>query len=218
MSRFVLIRACSTDYDEQGRIQGTLDMPLNAQGSATAQQLAAELRPLEISIIYSSPGQSAWQTASAIGEALDIKVKKIDSWQNVDHGLWQGMLVDDLRRKHPKVFRQWQDQPENVCPPQGETLTDAQDRARNALEKLVRKQKVGTVALVVPDPLGGILRSLLVQGEIGESCKRKSTCGSWELVDLGNPPVYYRGAAVKPEPVKLENNGGPAPTMPIGLN
>ena len=94
-----------------------------------------------ISLIYSSPGQSAWQTASAIGEALDVKVKKVDSWQNVDHGLWQGMLVDDIRRKHPKVFRQWQEQPENICPPEGETLGDAQHRARAALEKLVRKQK-----------------------------------------------------------------------------
>jgi broad specificity phosphatase PhoE len=213
MSRFVLIRPGSTDYDQQGRIQGTLDMPLNEQGSASAHQLAAELRPLEISLIYSSPAQCAWQTASAIGEALDIKVKKIESWQNVDHGLWQGMLVDDLRRKHPKVFRQWQEQPENVCPPQGETLRDAQERAQAALEKLVRKQKTGTIALVVPEPLGAILRSLLVHGEIGDSCKRKSSCGSWELVDLAKPAVYYRGAAVKPE-----NGSEPAPTMPIGLN
>ena len=213
MSRIVLIRPCSTDFDEQGRIQGTLDIPLNAQGSASASQLAADLRPLEISLIYSSPCQAAWQTAAAIGEALDVKVKKIDSWQNVDHGLWQGMLVDDLRRKHPKVFRQWQDQPECICPPEGETLRDAQDRARTALEKLVKKQKGGTIALVVPEPLGGILRSLLVHGEIGESCKRKSSCGSWELVDLEKPAVYYRGVATKPE-----NGSVPSPTMPIGLN
>ena len=129
MSQIVLIRPCSTDYDEQGRIQGTLDIPLNAQGSAGAQQLVEQLRPLNISLIYSSPCQSAWQTASAIGEALDVKVKKVDSWQNVDHGLWQGMLVDDIRRKHPKVFRQWQEQPENICPPEGETLGDALQRA-----------------------------------------------------------------------------------------
>ncbi len=213
MSRIVLIRACSTDYDEQGRIQGTLDIPLNAQGSAVAQQLAEQLRPLNISLIYSSPCQSAWQTASAIGEALDVKVKKVDSWQNVDHGLWQGMLVVDIRRKHPKVFRQWQEQPENVCPPEGETLGDALQRARAALEKLVKKQKGAAIALVVPEPLAGIVRSLLVQGQIGDSCKRKSSCGSWEMVDLGNPAVYYRGAAVK-----QENGTAPHPTMPIGLN
>jgi probable phosphoglycerate mutase len=213
MSQIVLIRPCSTDYDEQGRIQGTLDIPLNAQGSASAQQLAEQLRPLNISLIYSAPGQSAWQTASAVGEALDVKVKKVDSWQNVDHGLWQGMLVDDIRRKHPKVFRQWQEQPENVCPPEGETLGDAQVRARAALEKLVRKQKGAAIALVVPDPLAGIVRSLLIQGQIGESCKRKSSCGSWELVEIAAPPLRFRGAAVK-----TEKNGVPAPTMPIGLN
>jgi len=213
MSQIVLIRPCSTDYDEQGRIQGTLDIPLNAQGSASAQQLAEQLRPLNISIIYSSPGQSSWQTASAIGETLDVKVKKVDSWQNVDHGLWQGMLLDDIRRKHPKVFRQWQEQPENICPPEGETLGDALCRARAALEKLLRKQKAKAIALVVPEPLGAIVRSLLIQGQIGESCKRKSSCGSWELVELTPPTLRFRGADLK-----TEKNGVPAPTMPIGLN
>jgi probable phosphoglycerate mutase len=213
MSQFVLIRPCSNDFDEQGRIQGTLDMPLSSQGSASAQQLAEQLRPLNISLIFSSPSQSAWQTASAIGETLDVKVKKVDSWQNVDHGLWQGMLVDDIRRKHPKVFRQWQEQPENICPPEGETLGDAEQRARAALEKLVRKQKSGVIALVVPEPLAGIVRSLLVHGKIGECCKRKASCGTWELVELPVPPPHFRGVAVK-----TEKNGVPAPTMPIGLN
>jgi probable phosphoglycerate mutase len=213
MPQIVLIRPCSTDYDEQGRIQGTLDIPLNAQGSAVAQQLAEQLRPLNISLIYSSPCQSAWQTASAVGEVLDVKVKKVDSWQNVDHGLWQGMLVDDIRRKHPKVFRQWQDQPENVCPPEGETLGDALERARAALEKLVRKQKAGAIALVVPEPLAGIVRSLLVKEQMGECCKRKTSCGSFEVVNMGVPPAHFRGVALKPE-----KNGEPAPTMPIGLN
>ena len=213
MSQIVLIRPCSTDYDEQGRIQGTLDIPLNAQGSASAQQLADQLRPLNLSLIYSSPSQSAWQTASAVGETLDVKVKKVDSWQNVDHGLWQGMLIDDIRRKHPKVFRQWQEQPENICPPEGETLGDALCRARAALEKIIRKQKAAAIALVIPEPLAGIVRSLLIQGQIGDSCKRKSSCGSWELVELASPAVRYPGAAVK-----TEKNGVPAPTMPIGLN
>ena len=220
MSQIVLIRPCSTDFDEQGRIQGTLDIPLNAQGSVNAQQLAEKLRPLNISLIYSSPCQAAWQTASTIGEALDLKVKKVDSWQNVDHGLWQGMLVEDIRRKHPKVFRQWQEQPENICPPEGETLGDALERARAALEKLIRKQKGAVVAVVVPEPLAGIVRSLLTRDEVGESCKRKTCCGSWELVDLSAP------ASRQPEnPLAAEKNGAPAPkngvpapSMPIGLN
>ena len=61
-----------------------------------------------------------------IGATLDLKVKTLDKLQNLDHGLWQGMLVSDVKTKQPKVYRQWQEQPETVCPPQGETLSDGQ--------------------------------------------------------------------------------------------
>ena len=41
MVQIVLIRPGSTDYDEQGRIQGTLDIPLNEQGT---REVAADYR------------------------------------------------------------------------------------------------------------------------------------------------------------------------------
>ncbi len=42
--------------------------------------------------------------------------------QNLNLGLWQGMQVAEVRHKQPKVYRQWQEQPENVCPPDGEMI------------------------------------------------------------------------------------------------
>ena len=53
--------------------------------------------------------------------------------QNLNQGLWQGMLVEDVRHKQPKVYRQWQEQPENVCPPEGEMLEQADERVRAAM-------------------------------------------------------------------------------------
>ena len=40
----------------------------------------------------------------------------------MNHGLWQGMIIDEVKRKQPKVYKQWQEHPENVCPPEGEML------------------------------------------------------------------------------------------------
>ncbi len=42
MLTVILIRPGSTDFDEQGRIQGTLDVPLNEQGAAEVGRLAEE--------------------------------------------------------------------------------------------------------------------------------------------------------------------------------
>ncbi|HEV3138270.1 MAG TPA: histidine phosphatase family protein [Pirellulales bacterium] len=184
MVQIVLIRPGSTDYDNQGRIQGTLDIPLNEQGTQEVQRLIDAIRPLGITTIYCGPCQSACQTASAIAEALGVKLKKLDPLKNIDHGLWQGMLIDDVKRKQPKVYRQLQEQPEIICPPEGEMLSEAQERVQTALAKILKKHKEGTLGLVVPEPLASVVLGYLSQSEIGDLWTGASVCGKWEVVSL----------------------------------
>ncbi|MCH8909046.1 MAG: histidine phosphatase family protein, partial [Candidatus Heimdallarchaeota archaeon] len=72
-----------------------------------------------------------------------------------------------MKRKHPKVYKQWQDRPESVCPPKGETLESAAARVHTALLKIVRKHKQGTIALVVPEPLARLVRTQLNDSALG---------------------------------------------------
>ena len=148
MIEIALIRPGATDYDAQGRIRGTLDLPLSDAGEAEVRRIVAELREPGLETIYASPDQAAWQTASSIAEALGARLKKLEQLRNLDHGLWQGMLVEEVKRKQPKVFRQWQEQPETICPPEGETLGEAQERVQASICKMVKKQKSGRIGLV----------------------------------------------------------------------
>ncbi len=182
MARFVLIRPGFTDYDQQGRIQGTLDIPLNDDGDAQIRQIIEDVRGLGITAVYRAPSQSAEQTAAVIGAALDVKIKEIDALSNIDLGLWQGMLVEDVKHKQPKVFRQWREQPQTIRPPEGETLASAKSRVEAALTKLAKKHKEGTVALVVPEPMASVVRSFLAQAEIGDFWKNGEFCGKWEVI------------------------------------
>ena len=52
MLTIVLIRPGATDYDRHGRIQGTLDIPLNPAGSDEVVQLLAQLRDADLEVIY----------------------------------------------------------------------------------------------------------------------------------------------------------------------
>ena len=104
--------------------------------------------------------------------------------QNVDHGLWQGKLIDEVRRTQPTVYKNIQEHPEAFAPPGGERLEDAQDRVRKTVERLVRKHKNEFILLVVPDPLASLIRQLLVAGELGDLWKAEKDGGSWELIAL----------------------------------
>lgn len=193
MVRIVLIRPGATEYDQQGRIQGVLDVPLSSEGASEAARAAGELSGSGIEIVYYSDCEHARQTAEAISNRLGLKRKRLEHLQNLDHGLWQGMLVEEVKRKQPKVYRSWQEQPASVCPPGGETLGAAQQRVRAVIAKLLRKHKEGVVALVVPEPLASLLRAYLEHGEIGDLWRAGAEHGTWDFIDVEPRTLAHSG-------------------------
>jgi probable phosphoglycerate mutase len=184
MLRIFIIRPGSTDFDHQGRIKGTLDIPLSDLGKQQAAQAAEALADKTIEIVYSAPCQSAWQTAQMLADRLDVKVKRLDTLHNLDHGLWHGMLIEDVKQRQPKVYRMWQEQPETVCPPEGETLAAARLRVQKALKRLLRKHKRGVIGIVVCEPLASILRCCLKVSDLGDLWKSECDFGVWESIDI----------------------------------
>lgn len=182
MLEIILIRPGATDYDKNGRIQGTLDIPLNADGHREVAREIEQLRDRGLELIYTSDSEPAAPTAEAIASALGVRLKRLEGMHNLDLGLWQGMLADEIKRKHPRVYRQWQDQPETVCPPGGEMLSDAQARALACLKRLLKKHRAGVVGLVLPEPLASIVRGVLDHGQIGDIWKLTADHGNWETV------------------------------------
>ena len=134
----------------QQRIQGSLDIPLNDRGLAEVGRIADRLRGRGIAAVYCPTTEPAMETGRAIAGSLGVKLKKIDRLQNLHQGLWEGMLVQDVRHKQPKVYRQWQEQPENVCPPEGEMLAEADQRVCAAVTKLLKRNKEGVIAWSCP--------------------------------------------------------------------
>jgi broad specificity phosphatase PhoE len=184
MVQIILIRPGTTDYDQQGRIQGTLEVPLNDEGASEVARLAEELRALNIEAVYAPPCEPARQTAQAIAKALGVKFKKLDRMQNLNQGLWQGMLIDEVRRKQPKVYRQWQERPDHVCPPEGEMLSHAEQRVQATLSKLLKRHREGVIGLVVSEPLASLVRRRVKQGELGDLWKAAAEHGRWEILEV----------------------------------
>jgi broad specificity phosphatase PhoE len=189
MLQIMLIRPGSTDYDVQQRIQGSLDIPLNEQGTAEVVQTVEQLRDKGMATVYAPVSQPALQTAAIVAKALGIKLKKIERLQNFNQGLWQGMLVEEVRHKQPKVYRQWQEQPENVCPPEGEMLGEAEQRVRTALVKLLKRHKQGVIGLVVPEPLLSLVRRFFSHEELGDLWKAPNGHGRFEVLEVDSEEI-----------------------------
>ncbi|MCA9239005.1 MAG: histidine phosphatase family protein [Planctomycetales bacterium] len=184
MLRILLVRPGATEYDKQGRIQGTLDIPLCEDGRHQVAAICPDLQAAEPAAIYTSPCESCEQTAELISEPLDLRPKTVEKLKNLDHGLWQGMLIEDVKTKQPKVYRQWREQPETVCPPQGETVLAAKARVADVLRKVLKKHKSHkAVVIVAPEPLLSVVRHVLLLNELSDLWKPAAEGATWEAIE-----------------------------------
>ena len=165
MTQVVLIRPGATVYDEQNRVQGTLDVPLSDRGRAEVAQLAVTLSEpragITLAALYCGPGESVLRTAEAVGKALGLRPKRIDDLRNLDQGLWQGLQFSEIKRRNMKVFRQWLEDPATVCPPLGETIGGAMERIKTVLRPLIRRHQDESLGLVVAEPIAQLIACYL---------------------------------------------------------
>ena len=184
MVQIILIRPATTEFDEQRRILGNLNVPLSPQGSEDVRDLAAELGNMSLRKIYHGPGQSSRETAEGIAELLAVKRKQLDGLHNLDQGLWQGKCIDEVKTNQPKVYRRWQDFPDSICPPEGETLAAARARMQAAVAKIIKKSKGDVCALVVPEPLASLVHCHLTGGQLCDSWQPVAQPATWEVIDV----------------------------------
>lgn len=196
----VVIRSGATDYEMQGRIRGTLEVPLCVEGIEEASVAAQRLREMSPGLLVTSGDTAALQSARIIGRSLGIEPRVLAGLGNLDLGLWQGLRADEIRSRQPKLHRQWQSNPWTVAPPEGETLDEACRRVESVLERFLRKCHAPRVALVLPDPLDRVVRWMAMGQPVGDLWRRAVHDSGMELVPLAGQ-WGAAGAAREPVPV-----------------
>lgn len=197
MCQVVLIRAGATIYDEQNRVQGILDIPLSESGQGEvarmAQALAESLNGSPLSALYCGPGENVIRNRGNRWENLGGAPKRIDDFRNLDQGLWQGLQIDDIRRRNTKLFRQWIEDPATICPPQGETVESAMGRIKAAFRPLLKRHHDEAIGLVVGEPLVKMVLCYL-KGEPRIHLDELSCRGGFERVQIA-PVLLGNGSA-----------------------
>jgi broad specificity phosphatase PhoE len=200
----ILIRSGPTDYDLQGRIRGTLEVPLSPAGIVAAEAAAEAIAGTDVEALYTSADIAAVETGRILGRGCGLRPRRLAKLGNLDQGLWQGMLVDEIRRKQPRLYRQWQDNPWAVAPPEGELLEDAVHRVEESLEPLVRRHRAGRIVLVVPQPLDQIVRWIVSGVSMGDLW-----AGEPQHPPVAELPLasQWRSAAPRPVPSRQQASG-----------
>jgi broad specificity phosphatase PhoE len=153
MTMLVLIRHGETDWNVEGRYQGQADPPLNKRGLSQAAELAKRLSSVRLDRIYSSPLLRASQTAEILAEHQRVTLHMEPRFMEIHQGDWQTRLRSEIEELYPELFKSWETTPWEVCPPEGETLPQVQERVHAAVDEIVSchpDERVGIVSHRIP--------------------------------------------------------------------
>lgn len=161
------VQAGASEWDLSGRVQGASDIPLSQQGREASEASFDAWHDRVVQTVYCSPDECGVGTARLLAERVEAKVVALDGLKEPAAGLWEGLLHSELEQRYPRAAKQWREDPDSVCPPEGESPGDATERVRATLTKLLSKQSKGARIGVVARPqVMRTVRLLLSGGQV----------------------------------------------------
>ena len=177
-TRIIAIRHGETAWNVDTRIQGQLDIPLNAHGQWQAQRLADALALQEpLHAVYTSDLKRAHQTASTVAQRMGLEA--VPHWGLRERGFgdFQGKTFSEIERDLPQEALRWRKRDPDWAPPGGgESLLSMQERVRATLNELAAQHPGQHIALFAH---GGVM-DMLYRMATGQGLQAPRT---WHLTN-----------------------------------
>ncbi|GGI46959.1 putative phosphoglycerate mutase [Agromyces flavus] len=145
-----LVRHGETDWNRQGRIQGSTDIPMNETGRRQARATASRLGPLGWDAVVTSPLARARETAEIIADGLGLPAPDLEhDLAERRHGTLEGLTSSERRALEARAV-----------PIAGlESRVSVVSRAVPSLLRLAARHPGGAVVAVTH---GGVIQSVLL--------------------------------------------------------
>jgi broad specificity phosphatase PhoE len=170
--------------NRENRYRGRRDVPLDAQGYQDAVDAARFLSARAISAVYAGPLRRTIATAQIIADESRVPdVRIMHGLINLDYGAWEGMTSKEAEASDPMTFGSYRRAPLQCVCPNGERLSQAQERMLDAL-LLIGTRHRGESAVVVSHAVMIRLVLASLQGLQGEGWRVPLGRGSITLFEV----------------------------------
>jgi len=163
-ARLYLVRHGQTDWNQENRIQGNNELPLNKIGKQQAEKVSQELKHLNVSAIYSSPMLRTIQMAKIIAEGNPCKIVIEENLNEGKFGSIQGMTTAEFKKKFQEDLIQLHRMDADTrlrhkLVPEADSILEIAERTIPCLKVIAAKHPDQNVIIVTH---GWLMRSLLV--------------------------------------------------------
>ena len=139
--QLILIRHGETLWNKEGRVQVTSDVELSAAGKKQADLLALSLKDHPIESIHASPLKRAHQTAEIINKFHHLDIQLHWDLMEMNQGDFEGFSFKELMASKKEFLQKWISDPTSVKMPNGESLSELQNRAWRITEEIIGKSQ-----------------------------------------------------------------------------
>jgi len=156
-TRLCLVRHGETAWNAEHRVQGQLDVPLNAIGQAQALAAARVLAEERFDAIYSSDLSRARQTAEPAAGALGLEVVLQAGLRERHYGIFERLTYAEVKTRFPEDYARFEARDPEFAFRTGEALRDFFDRSIAAVAGIAARHPGGHLLVFTH---GGVLDML----------------------------------------------------------
>lgn len=201
--KIYMIRHGETNWNQENRLQGKMDIPLNENGIWLAGQAAKRFESVDFDLAYTSPLLRARQTAEAILKGRNVPLYEDKRIEEIGFGEYEGMVYTKTYSDIPdENFSYFFRKPEAYQPaPCGERIEELLEREKDFLCDLFTNPNLQDKTILVSThgaALAGLL-SVIKQKEVKDfwNCKLHKNCG-YSVVEVrdGEAVIIAEGETI----------------------
>lgn len=178
-TRIIAIRHGETAWNADTRIQGHLDIALNATGRQQVRRLARALADETINAIYASDLTRAMETALAIATLKPLALHPTQGLRERSFGEFEGKTYAEVETLWPAQAQRWRARDPAWAPAGGESLLNFRQRVTRTASELAARHLGEQIVLVAH---GGVM-DVLYRTATGQDWQTPRT---W---NLGNAAI-----------------------------
>ena len=180
IKRIYLLRHAKTLLNQNRILQGqTHDSQLNAKGIKQADQFFEKNKYLELDKIYLSALQRSYDSIEKFIKLRNVPYEKLESLNEISWGVLEGeQLVGKVHEEYKKTISEWKHGNFHVRIQDGESLLQAANRAREALNYILSKPYERNTLIVTHSRILKIILCLLLSVDLENQDKfvHKNMC------------------------------------------
>ena len=148
MPSIYLVRHGITRANRENRFAGRSREELLAEGREQISQVGLRLQHINIGRIYCSPATRTVQSAAILGSLLAIPFFTDEGLDEINIPHWEGLSKDEIKKKFGEQYPGWLSAPQNFRLPGCESLQQVQERAAEAVRRILAEGWNSSILLV----------------------------------------------------------------------